>query len=251
MSIIDTFDRDGIEIISPYQTIEKIENFPETVVSVFSQRIADLVLKTMPAEKISSVSGGRIVPIYKIRYKDLDMGFYHTLLGGAASAGLLEEIFAKGAKRVLFFGSCGSLDKNITGGHIIVPVQAYRDEGTSYHYAKASDYIDIKSSEKLSSIFDDLNVPYIKTKTWTTDSFYRETQTNVEKRKKDGCAVVEMECASVMAVGQFRNKDVYEFFYAADCLDNENWDRRILGNMPDDMRERIIKIAFETALRLD
>ncbi len=60
-----------------------------------------------------------------------------------------------------------------------------------------------------------------------------------------------MECASVMAVGQFRNKDVYEFFYAADCLDNENWDRRILGNMPDDMRERIIKIAFETALRLD
>ncbi len=113
MSIIDTFDRDGIEIISPYQTIEKIENFPETVVSVFSQRIADLVLKTMPAEKISSVSGGRIVPIYKIRYKDLDMGFYHTLLGGAASAGLLEEIFAKGAKRLLFFGSCGSLDKKL------------------------------------------------------------------------------------------------------------------------------------------
>ncbi len=252
MSIIDTFDRDGAEIISPYQVVEKDKSFPETVAAVFSQKFSDLVLKTMSAEKISRLSaGGREIPIYKVRYKDLDIGFYHSLLGGPAAAAILEEILAKGAKRVLFFGSCGSLDKNITSGHIIIPVQAYRDEGTSYHYVKASDYIDIKSSERLSSIFDDLNIPYIKTKTWTTDCFYRETQTNAEKRKKDGCTVVEMECASVMAVGQFRNKDVYEFLYAADCLDNKNWDRRILGNMPTDMRERIIRIAFETALRLN
>ncbi len=29
------------------------------------------------------------------------------------------------------------------------------------------------------------------------------------------------------------------------------WDRRILGNMPNDMRERIIKVAFEAAIRLN
>ena len=57
----------------------------------------------------------------------------------------------------------------------------------------------------------------------------------MELRKKDGCAVVDMECASVMAVGQFRGKEVYEFLYAADCLDNSSWDKRILGEMPDDM----------------
>lgn len=51
MSIIDTFDRDGTGIIDPHQMIEKIENFPETVVAVFSQKFSDLVLKTMPAEK--------------------------------------------------------------------------------------------------------------------------------------------------------------------------------------------------------
>ena len=56
---------------------------------------------------------------------------------------------------------------------------------------------------------------------------------------------------SIMAVGQFRNKDVYEFLYAADCLDNNNWDRRILENMPNDMRERIIKVAFEAVIRLN
>jgi len=251
MSIENTFDRDGIEIISPYQIVEKIENFPETVLAVFSQKFSNLILNTMEPEQISFMSGGGSIPIYKIHYSGKTIGFYRTLLGGSASATLVEEIFAKGAKRVLFFGSCGSLDKNITSGHLIVPVAAYRDEGTSYHYAKASDYIEIQTAERLSQIFDEIHVPYIKTKTWTTDSFYRETERNVDLRKKDGCAVVEMECASIIAVGQFRKKEVYEFLYAADCLDNRNWDKRILGNMPDDMRERILKIALEAAVRLD
>lgn len=250
MSIIDTFDRDGIEIISPNQVAEKIANFPETIVAVFTEEFSNLILKTMPAKQISQMSGGRTIPIYKVQYGNNSVGFYHTLVGGAASAGLVEEIFAKGAKRVLFFGSCGSLDNTLTSGRLIIPVEAYRDEGASYHYAEAGDYIEVKTAEKLASVFDDIKVPYIKTKTWTTDCFYRETQKNMERRKNDGCAVVEMECASVMAVGQFRNKDVYEFLYAADCLDNDNWDKRILGNMPDDMRERLVKIAFETAIRL-
>lgn len=51
--------------------------------------------------------------------------------------------------------------------------------------------------------------------TWTTDAFYRETKRNMEKRKEEGCGVVEMECASIMAVGQIRKKEVYQFLYAA------------------------------------
>lgn len=63
------------------------------------------------------MSGGRIILIYNVRCQRKNIGFYHALLGGAASAGLVEEVFAKGAKRVLFFGSCGSLGKSITSGH--------------------------------------------------------------------------------------------------------------------------------------
>ena len=103
-------------------------------------------------------------------------------MGGSASGALLEEVIAKGGKKILFFGSCGSLDKEITAGHLIIPAEAYRDEGTSYHYAPASDYIKIYSAEKLSQIFNLLKVPFIKAKTWTTDSFYRKTQKNAEKK---------------------------------------------------------------------
>ena len=155
-----------------------------------------------------------------------------------------------GAKKVLYFGSCGSLDKAITAGHLLVPTAAYRDEGTSYHYAPPSDFIEVRSADRLAVIFDGLSVPYIKTKTWTTDAIYRETQDNMAKRKSEGCSVVEMECASVMAAAQFRGIEAYQFLYAADCLDGEAWDSRILGKMPDDMRERILMIAIETASRL-
>ena len=59
-----------------------------------------------------------------------------------------------------------------------------------------------------------------------------------------------MECASIMAVGQFRGVDVYQFLYAADYLDESVWNKRILGNMPDTMREKLLKIVLETAIRL-
>ncbi len=99
-------------------------------------------------------------------------------------------------------------------------------------------------------ILNDIHVPYHKTKTWTTDAFYRETKCNMEKRKEEGCGIVEMECASIMAVGQFRKKEVYQFLYAADCLGGNDWDKRILGDMPETLTERILLVAMEAAIRL-
>ena len=250
MSIIHSFDSESEEIIKPQSANAKIENFPETVVVSFSRKFADLMLKTFEMEQISFMVAGSVIPVYRFEYKEKSMAFYLTPIGGPTSAALLEEIIAKGGKNILFFGSCGSLDKNITAGKLIIPVAAYRDEGTSYHYAPASDYIEIRSADRLAAVFDDLGAAYCKAKIWTTDSFYRETVNNMEARKKDGCVAVDMECASIMACGQFRKVNVYEFVYAADCLDGAVWDTRILGKMPDDMREYILRIALETAIRI-
>ena len=162
----------------------------------------------------------------------------------------MEELIALGAERLLFFGSCGALEEGIATGHLLVPTAAYRDEGVSYHYAEPSNYLEIATAPHLARLMDDMHIPYNTTKTWTTDGFYRETRTNLLKRRAEGCGVVEMECASIMAVGQFRGKAVYEFLYAADCLDGASWDQRILGNMPASLQERILFVAVEIAIRL-
>ncbi len=251
MSIIDTFDCDGEEIIKAKNNIRMIENFPSTMIVVFSAGIRKLFLNNYNASKIGSLNaGGQEFPIYQFEYKGIKIGFFNTVLGGAGAAALLEELIALGAEKILYFGSCGALDREIAGGHLLVPTAAYRDEGVSYHYAEASDYLEIETAPKLIKILDDMHISYNPTKTWTTDAFYRETKRNMEKRKEEGCGVVEMECASIMAVGQFRKKEVYQFLYAADCLSSNDWDKRILGNMPEDLRERILLVAIEAATRL-
>ena len=78
--------------------------------------------------------------------------------------------------------------------------------------------------------------------------FFRETIGNMRKRKADGCVVVEQECAALMAIGQFRRKEIYQFLYAADCLDGEGWDSRILGHTPDEIRRKMLSIALEAAV---
>ena len=251
MSIVDTFDRFGKELIKAEKNVKKIENFPKTMLVAFSAKFCPLFLSKYHAEEIGHINGGgHKYPIYQFEYKGVAIGFFNTIIGSAGAAGFLEELIALGAEKFLYFGSCGALDKEIAEGHLLVPTAAYRDEGVSYHYAEASDYLEIETAPQLMNLFESMSIPYNTTKTWTTDAFYRETDRNLDLRKKEGCGVVEMECASIMAVGQFRKKKVYQFLYAADCLDNSNWDKRIFGSMPEDLKERILAVAIETSFRL-
>ncbi len=250
MSIIDTFDCGSAEIFRAQDIIKPNPNMPETVIVTFSDRFTELLYDIAEAHCVTGLVGGYWLPVHSFQYNGRTLGFFCSTIGGAAAVGLMEELSALGAKKLLYFGSCGSLDKGITAGHLLVPTAAYRDEGTSYHYAPPSDYIEVKSADRLCAALEELDVPFLKTKTWTTDAVYRETRANMERRKNDGCAVVEMECASIMAAAQFRGYEAYQFLYAADCLDGEKWDSRILGAMPDDMSTGILKIAIEAALRL-
>ena len=252
MSIIHSFDPDFSAVINPWDEVSPVENLPETIIATFSPKFLAILESMVPVEECAVLKcNGCRRPVYRFEYKGQTLGIFHTMLGGSASAAMLEELIAMGAKKVLYFGSSGALDKELVYGHLIVPTAAYRDEGVSYHYLPASDYLEIRTAQRLCEVFDSLNVPYVKSKTWTTDAVYRETRANMEARKAEGCAVVEMECASVMAVGQFRKVSVYQFLYAADCLDAAQWDRRMLGNMPEDMRQRILTVALNAAAKLN
>ncbi|MEG1256554.1 nucleoside phosphorylase [Clostridium sp.] len=251
MSIINSFDESMNAIINPNEVMEKIEGFPKVVIATFSYKIMEIFSKLQGVERAGctkSVNGD--VVIYKMNYKNKEIGFYMTPVGGSFAAGTLEEIIAMGAEKVVIYGSCGSLDRNITAGHVIVPTHAYRDEGVSYHYMKPSDYIFIESSDKLASILEELEVPYVKGKTWTTDAIYRETIGNMNKRKAEGCISVEMECASLAAVCKFRNVEFLQFLYSADNLDSSKWEKRILGNLDISEREKYMMIAFEIGCAL-
>ncbi len=252
MSILETFDATGEEIVRPEHMVQPCQDFPEVLVAGFSQEITDMAAQLPGAVQMDALRAGMELPIIGVRRSGKNIGVYQSLIGGAASAGLLEEVVAKGAKKVVFFGSCGALDEAMIAGRVMVPTAAFRDEGTSYHYMNAADgdFVDIPTAGRLGELMDEIGVPYTYGKTWTTDAIYRETRTNVRRRRAQGCLTVDMECASVMAVAKFRCVEVYQFLYAADSLSGSTWDPRILGKMPSSAKERYLRIALEIAERL-
>ena len=60
-----------------------------------------------------------------------------------------------------------------------------------------------------------------------------------------------MECSAVAAMAQFRGKEVFHFFHAADNLDGEAWDSRSLsGDANITGKDKAALLALELAARI-
>jgi predicted acetyltransferase/purine-nucleoside phosphorylase len=249
MSIINSFDVDQTAVINPGDVLEKQKHKLDICIINFSYKIMDALLEDDLLELIDDTTlkcVSCIFPLYV--YKGTNIGVVKTEVGAPMTVSLIENVaHAFSCKRFIMFGSCGGLDKNITANKLIVPTHAYRDEGISYHYVAAKDYIEIKNHNIVSQVLDKLNIPYIKGKTWTTDAFYRETRRNMELRKQEGCVAVEMEVSACQAVSDFRGFELYNFLYSADNLGSLKWDKGILNDIAIDERLQHFFIALEIA----
>lgn len=225
--ITDSFDNKSKAIINP--SCPK-ENAPQVdaCILTFSHEIENFVLKNYDCKQIATIwfaTGG--TPIYQIEYKGKTFAFYKTYVGAPACVGSVEDTLSEiRTDKYIVFGGAGCLDKEIAHGKVMVPTEAYRDEGTSYHYVPASDYITIKNADIVANFMTENKIPFVKGKAWTTDSFYRETINNFEKHKADGCISVDMECAALQAMCDFRGLNFYTFFTSGDLLDAPEWDER-------------------------
>ena len=241
-------------VINPDVMFHKVPDFPETLVSVFSHQLFKAVLDFLGGKVIAETADvDGIWPVYEVTYKGKRFAFYKARLGAPACVGCFEDVIPMGVKRIILLGNCGVLDSNIKDCGIIIPTKAIRDEGTSYHYAPAADYIDVnkKYVDAFVAVLEELGYPYVRGITWTTDAFYRETRAKVEARKKMGAICVEMECAAMQAMCDFRGVEFFQFLYTGDNLDHSNWDPRSLaGEARLDEKEKIALLAFELACRI-
>jgi uridine phosphorylase len=183
MSIIDSFDKDRMGIINPEVVSQKSPHKLRVLIINFSYKIMDALLENDLVELIDAESVSTVANRYPVyRFKGTDIGIVKTSIGAPMAAGMIEEIgHIFTCEKFVLFGSGGGLDKTIPPSKLIVPTHAYRDEGMSYHYAPAADYIEIRNSGRVAEILTQLGVDFVSGKTWTTDAFYRETKRNMEK----------------------------------------------------------------------
>lgn len=157
-----------------------------------------------------------------------------------------------GAEKFVLFGSCGVLNDDKVKDNIIIPVSAVRDEGTSYHYLPPSPEIetDACSVQILEDVLTKCGYSYVKGKTWTSDGIYRETIPTIQERRQEGCLVVEMECASMLAVSKYRKIPFIQFLYGADNLNSNTWEIRDLALYGLTNAEKYMVLAFECGLAM-
>ena len=253
--ILNQFDPNKTAVINPDDLVRKRDDMPTVAVTCFSKETFRRMVDRFGGTKVTVRSLANLdITVYETLYKDAKVALFLSPVGAPACALLLEDIFALGVQRAVMFGTCGVLDKSIEDCSIIIPDKAVRDEGTSYHYAQASDEIDVnvKYTEEFIGILKDFGCSYTKGKVWTTDAFYRETREKMKVRKEQGCICVDMECSAVAAVAKFREKEVFQFFYAADNLDEDQWDMRSLENGDKlDEKDKAALLAMELAAKIE
>lgn len=241
-------------VIEPFgHGLEEEFGICDTMIFSFNGEIVERVSQ-MPESKLGghlkSLNG--LHPWYILERDGLKVAVMLATIGAPMAVGHLEELRSSGFKNFIVLGSCGVLDKSIAADKIILPSSALRDEGTSYHYAPASDEISYDEAllSSMEAAFDKAGIEHIRTKTWTTDAFYRETADKVKRRLASGATVVDMEASAIMAWAQFRQAKVYQFFYTADYLDHHanEWDARHEERKADAMTFFEVSLAIAREL---
>ena len=217
---------------------------------LFSKEIHDGLLDRYDCTVIGRIGAcNGSTPIYSFSLDGEPVAFYLSAIGSALASGFCYEVhWQTGATRFVMFGSCGSLDGEVTRGRYIVPAEAYRGEGASYYYVPPADYIGIKNADRVAAVFDELGAPYVRGRVWTTDSMIRETVGLVDRRKREGCIAVEMELAGVQALCDFYGLELYNFLEAGDVLAESGYDAEGLHDANHDLGK--LRLGLEILKRM-
>lgn len=243
------FDTAKTAVIDPTH-----ENFdlqlPEKCVFAFLGRHIDEYAEKVNARKITEfISATKRYPIYITNYNGEDIVLCQAPVGAPAAAQILDWLIGYGVRQIISAGSCGTLEP-FPEGTFLVPGKALRDEGTSYHYAPPSRFMEVdeKARKAIAETILEHGMKYQEVITWSTDAMFRETRDMVAYRKSEGCAVVEMECSALAAVAAFRGATFGMILYTADSLaDVDKYDMRTWGG---NAYEYALTLCMDAVLKL-
>lgn len=225
------FDDNQNAVIMPRH--EKLDiKLPKKLVYVFLDECIDRYADEIGAKCIAKYDSlTKKYPVYVTEVRGEKIAFCQAPVGAPAATMVMDWLIGYGCKTILASGCCGALE-NIDENVFLVPSKALRDEGTSFHYAPPSRFIEIDKEmrTKIKEGMKRRNIKYSECITWSTDAFYRETPSKIESRKAEGCSVVDMECSALTACARFRDADYGQIIFTADSLaDLDNYDVRSWG----------------------
>jgi uridine phosphorylase len=157
-------------------------------------------------EDVEHVSSNREYTVVNATYEGRPLTICSTGIGGPSAAIALEELARVGVETVVRVGTTGALQEGIEIGDMVVATGAAKAEGTSKRYENV-EYPAVPDYDVLRSLVDaaedrgeDVHVGPIV----SDDAFYNETDEYVADWERAGLLAIEMEAATLFALGRRR-----------------------------------------------
>ena len=229
---MDFFDPDTKPLVTPG---ELVKNLTRPLLSAKALQVEACALicvtphdlrafvKMMQAEPVKAWKGFR--EVYRGSVGKNAVTICRTPFGAPGCVALAEELAAFGTRRIIFVGYCGSVQPSVRAGDIVVPSEAIREEGTSYHYLPPDVVVqpDQQTQKSIVNCLKREKIPYHQGKIWTIDAIYRETKGKIKKYQAAGVLGVEMELAALFAFGMAKKVAVGALLVVADELSAGKW----------------------------
>ena len=145
--------------------------------------------------------------------------FLHGGYGAPQTADVVETLRALGVEEFMLYGMIGGFSKDIQIGDVTFPNRIYAEDGVSFHYGEAKEYIENPCPD----IYSDMEEYFIsKGHNCTHDNMvtsvavFRQTFEKEEAWRKKGLVGVEMEGAGFLATCKFLGVKHYAAFFCSD-----------------------------------
>ena len=137
----------------------------------------------------------------------------------------LEKMIVLGARRIVFYGWCGSIASELPIGAIVVGDKAVSGEGTSQYYPVAKPIFPSKNLQReIASYCAGCGLASQLAPVWSTDALYREDRRQLKRlREEEGVQAVDMEYSALCAVATFRQIELAGIFVVSDELFAAAW----------------------------
>ncbi len=148
--------------------------------------------------------------LFRWRAGRTEYGVIGGTIGAPFAVLVAEELFALGCRALVSISSAGLVADRFKPPFFLLVERALRDEGTSCHYLPPARYADadpllIAAARKC---VEGLPVPVYTGSSWTTDAPFRETESLIASRRREGIVSVEMEAAALLTLGRALDKPV-------------------------------------------
>ena len=146
-------------------------------------------------------------------------------VGAPMAALCLEKLIALGAEKIILYGWCGSLHKDLQAMDVLVPTHALSEEGTTNHYLPGEHTVEPSAllAEMLNSALSNKGISVRQGPVWTTDAPYRETCRKVTTYGEQGIVAVDMEYSALCTVAAYRKVQLAAVMLVSDELYRLPW----------------------------